>query len=160
MTEKNTPWKDAAKHYEDLASNPDKSVGEILSTYGSDIKTEFNNVKDLSKARQERKEKVSKRLNTLREESGEKQRDVANAIGVNVITLSGYEIGRNEPNLEVLVRLADFYKVSLDYILCRTDTKMEFDPEEYQAKDEERKAMNNKLQQLENELSEIRKAMK
>lgn len=160
MTEKKTPWKDTIKHYEDLASNPDNSMGEILSTYGNDVKTEFNNAKDLSKARQERKENVAKRLNALREESEKKQKDVANAIGVNVITLSGYEVGRSEPNLEVLVRLADFYKVSLDYILCRTDTKVEFDPEEYQAKDEERKVMNDKLQQLENELSEIRKAMK
>lgn len=35
----------------------------------------------------------------------------------------GHEIGKNEPNLEALVSLADVYEVSLDYLMCRTDGK-------------------------------------
>ena len=51
------------------------------------------------------------------------QKEVADKTGINMVTLSGYEIGKNEPNLEALVRLADVYKVSLDYLMCRTDEK-------------------------------------
>lgn len=51
------------------------------------------------------------------------QKEVADKTGINMVTLSGYEIGKNEPNLEALVRLADDYKVSLDYLMCRTDEK-------------------------------------
>ncbi|MBD9225564.1 MAG: XRE family transcriptional regulator [Clostridiales bacterium] len=51
------------------------------------------------------------------------QQDVAEKTGINVITLSGYELARSEPNMEALVRLADVYHVTLDYLMCRTDTK-------------------------------------
>lgn len=143
-----------------IGSNEDLSVSEAFGEYKGLVKNEFAKTKDLAQARQERKDAVAKRLNALREISGEKQRDVANAIGVNVITLSGYEVGRSEPNLEVLVRLADFYKVSLDYVLCRTDTRIEFDKEEYSARDAERTEMNAKIKQLESQISEIKDAIK
>lgn len=68
-----------------------------------------------------RKLLVASRLSQLRKRYGFRQREVALAIGVNIITLSGYEVGRSEPPEEVLVRLADFYSVSLDYLLCRFD---------------------------------------
>ena len=49
------------------------------------------------------------------------QKEAADRTGINMVTLSGYEIGKNEPNLEALVRLADIYEVSLDYLMCRND---------------------------------------
>lgn len=33
------------------------------------------------------------------------------------------ELVRSEPNMETLVRLADVYHVTLDYLMCRTDSK-------------------------------------
>ena len=48
---------------------------------------------------------------------------MAEKTGINVITLSGYELARSEPNMEALVRLADVYHVTLDYLMCRTDSK-------------------------------------
>ena len=33
------------------------------------------------------------------------------------------ELARSEPNMEALVRLADVYRVTLDYLMCRTDKK-------------------------------------
>ena len=47
---------------------------------------------------------------------------MAERTGINVITLSGYEIGKNEPNMEALVSLADVYGASLDYLMCRVDS--------------------------------------
>lgn len=65
---------------------------------------------------------VAKRLQETRLKCGLKQQDVAERTGINVVTLSGYEIGKNEPNMEALVSLADVYGVTLDYLMCRTDS--------------------------------------
>lgn len=47
----------------------------------------------------------------------------AGLTGISAATPPGYEIGKNEPNLEALVSLADVYEVSLDYLMCRTNGK-------------------------------------
>lgn len=72
--------------------------------------------------RKQRKASVAKRLQETRLKCGLKQQDVAERTGINVVTLSGYEIGKNEPNMEALVSLADVYGVTLDYLMCRTDS--------------------------------------
>lgn len=41
--------------------------------------------------------------------------------GVEQALLSKFETGERTPPTETLVLLADFYNVSIDYILCRTD---------------------------------------
>ena len=71
----------------------------------------------------QRKLDVSNRLKEVRKACGLRQQDVAEKTGINVITLSGYELARSEPNMEALVRLADVYHVTLDYLRCRTDSK-------------------------------------
>ena len=76
---------------------------------------------------------------------------------MNVITLSGYEVGRSEPPEEVLVRLARLYGVSLDYLLCRTDTRIEFNENEYRVIDSDRKQLREQLESIEKQLESIRK---
>lgn len=142
------------------AIDPNKTTSEAIKDTATLITREFNEAVDLTQARQIRKDAVGKRLNALREESGVKQKEVATQIGINTITLSGYEIGKSEPNFEVLVRLADYYKVSLDYILCRTDTKIKFDKHEFKIRDEERQKMKTQLEALEKELLNIKNEMK
>ena len=41
--------------------------------------------------------------------------------GIEQALLSKYESGERIPPTETLLRLAEFYNVSIDYILCRTD---------------------------------------
>ena len=41
--------------------------------------------------------------------------------GIEQALLSKYEHGERVPPTETLVKLADFYHVSVDYLLCRTD---------------------------------------
>ena len=41
--------------------------------------------------------------------------------GIEQALLSKFENGERVPPTETLIRLADFYNVSIDYILCRTD---------------------------------------
>ena len=43
------------------------------------------------------------------------------ATGIQQALLSKYENGERVPPTETLIRLADFYNVSMDYIMCRTD---------------------------------------
>jgi len=66
-------------------------------------------------------EKFCKRLRELRHEKELKQIDVAKAMNVVVGTISNWEVARSFPSLEELIRLADFFGVTTDYLLGRTD---------------------------------------
>lgn len=59
-------------------------------------------------------------LSLLRKEKKISQRKAAAELGVSQALLSHYENGMREPGLEFLVRAADFYGVSCDYLLGRT----------------------------------------
>ena len=75
---------------------------------------------------------ISKKLKELREEKGYLQKFVANKIGVRSNTLSGYENGTRSPDPEMILKLADLYDVSTDYLLGRTSnnkTEDEIDEE-------------------------------
>lgn len=76
-----------------------------------------------TEARAQRKKDVAARLHEERKRHNMKQQEVAEITGIHIVTLSGYEIGKSEPPLEALVRLADAYGVSLDYLMCRTDER-------------------------------------
>ncbi|MDR2933126.1 MAG: helix-turn-helix domain-containing protein [Oscillospiraceae bacterium] len=64
---------------------------------------------------------LSERLKELRIESGKKQTDIAAYLGVLPRAIRFYESGDREPGNELLVKLADFFEVSTDYLLGRTD---------------------------------------
>ena len=59
-------------------------------------------------------------LSLLRKEKKISQRKAAGELGVSQALLSHYENGMREPGLEFLVRAADYYGVSCDYLLGRT----------------------------------------
>lgn len=60
-------------------------------------------------------------LRTLRKSRGYTQIALQMKTGVEQALLSKFERGERTPPTETLVRLADFYDVSIDYILCRTE---------------------------------------
>lgn len=62
-------------------------------------------------------------LKLLRKEKGLTQIALMMQTGIEQALLSKYENGERIPPTETLVRLADFYGVSLDYLLCRTDKR-------------------------------------
>lgn len=63
-----------------------------------------------------------KRLRQLREQKGyQTQQSLADALGVAQSTVANWEAGRREPNYETTVRLADFFCVSVDYLMGRSD---------------------------------------
>lgn len=64
---------------------------------------------------------LGERIKKLREDKGLTQADVCSAINISQSTLANYETNFRTPKLDVLLELANFYKVSLDYLLGRTD---------------------------------------
>lgn len=63
------------------------------------------------------------RLRDLREDNDLKQKNLADLLKVHQTTYSDYELGRVNIPVASLHILADFYNVSIDYLLCRTNTK-------------------------------------
>lgn len=61
------------------------------------------------------------RLRELRLEKGLRLKDVAEAMGVTLRTISNYEAGIREPSLDMLVKLCKFFDVSSDYLLGLSD---------------------------------------
>ena len=60
-------------------------------------------------------------LKFLRKNKGYTQIALQMKTGIEQSLLSKFESGERTPPTETLVRLADFYDVSIDYILCRTE---------------------------------------
>ena len=66
---------------------------------------------------------LAQRLKECRKEKGLKQWQVAVYCDITERAYQNYELMTREPKLEILVRIADFYEVSLDYLVGRTDRK-------------------------------------
>lgn len=64
-----------------------------------------------------------KRLRDLREDKDLKQKDIADFLNISQRGYSHYETGNNDIPTEILIRLADFYETSVDYLLGRTNNK-------------------------------------
>ena len=63
-----------------------------------------------------------KNLKSIREDRDIKQKDIAAYLNVSQNTYSQYETGVISLTADVLIKLSDFYNVSIDYLLDRTDS--------------------------------------
>ena len=61
------------------------------------------------------------RLKELRINSALLQKDIAELLGVSVRTFQGWETGRSEPSIEKIIKIAEVFQVSLDYLFARSD---------------------------------------
>jgi len=64
---------------------------------------------------------MKNRLRDIRKSKRLTQLKVAMDLGLNQNSISRYENGERELTAETLVLFADYYHVSVDYILCRTE---------------------------------------
>lgn len=62
-----------------------------------------------------------RRLRDLREDKDMNQTQVAKMLGMSQTGYSKYETGENDIPTTILIKLADYYDVSVDYILNRTN---------------------------------------
>ena len=63
---------------------------------------------------------------SLRKSFGIKQSELAKILNVTTSTVSHYESGTNIPSVSALISLADYFGVSVDYILGQTSIKMDW----------------------------------
>lgn len=63
---------------------------------------------------------IYRNLKSIREDNDIKQREIAQVLNVSQNTYSQYETGVIAITAEVLIKLADYYNVSIDYLLDRT----------------------------------------
>ncbi len=67
--------------------------------------------------------KFAARIKSLRQENNISQAELAEKVGVSQQCVSEWERGKTEPTLGFIVKLADTFDVTTDYITCRIDEK-------------------------------------
>lgn len=66
---------------------------------------------------------LGKRLKKLREKKDLNQKEFSKILNISNTTLSQYEAGNRTPSDEIKEKIADYFCVSVDYLLGRTDIK-------------------------------------
>ena len=66
---------------------------------------------------------VFENIRNLREDNDKKQQELADYLNIKQTTYSKYELGKINIPIEVFIKLADYYGVTIDYIVGRTNTK-------------------------------------
>jgi len=67
--------------------------------------------------------KFAERLNELIRESGMLKKEVAHGIGINPVTLSRYIGGHQEPKADIVIALANYFGVSVEWLLGESNEK-------------------------------------
>lgn len=67
---------------------------------------------------------IAEKLKYIRESKGVYQKELASYLRVSIGTISNYETGVHKPDLGTLGKIADFYEVSTDYLLERTNVPL------------------------------------
>ena len=81
------------------------------------------------------------RIRDLREDKDMRQIDLAKATGIDQRTISNYETGKSSPDSYALIKLADFFNVSIDYLVGRVNYN-------YYTKTDKKKALDDIIERL------------
>ena len=61
------------------------------------------------------------RLKECRKNINKTQREVADFLGITTVGYQNYELSKNEPKVSVLNKISDYFDVSADYLMGRSD---------------------------------------
>ncbi len=64
---------------------------------------------------------LAERIKELREKKDLSQKQLAEIMHISQSSISEYESGNQQPPIEMLMQLADFFDVNIDYLLGRTN---------------------------------------
>lgn len=64
---------------------------------------------------------LSERLIKLKETNNLLQKDIAKSVGLSLRSYQRYEYGEREPTASIIIKLADYFNVSTDYLLGRSN---------------------------------------
>ncbi|WP_051412155.1 helix-turn-helix domain-containing protein [Halonatronum saccharophilum] len=92
--------------------------------------------------------KLPDRLRELRERENLSQGELAKVFDISCMAISNYELSRRNPDLETLVKIANYFGVTTDYLLGRTDENKVSEVESHQQEIKELKAEES-IKQLE-----------
>lgn len=65
---------------------------------------------------------IGERIKALREKNKKTQKEICEVLHIEQVTISQYENNKRIPKLEILIAIADYYNVSLDYLVGRIDS--------------------------------------
>ncbi|MBQ8309125.1 MAG: helix-turn-helix transcriptional regulator [Clostridia bacterium] len=85
---------------------------------------------------------MQNRIRDLREDMDMRQSDLAEKTGIDQRTISNYETGKTSPDAYALIKLADFFDVSIDYLIGRVK-------HDYSTSDKKNRIIDNIQKQLE-----------
>jgi transcriptional regulator with XRE-family HTH domain len=97
---------------------------------------------------------LGKRIKQLREEKGLLQKDIAGIIGITDSAIGHYERGARFPDPETLRRLAEYFGVSVDYLLGRTDVRNPTQPWHPAITQKDEKDIAKDLERIMNDLTQ------
>ncbi len=92
---------------------------------------------------------VKNRIRDLREDLDLRQIDVANATGIDQKTLSNYETGKTNPDSYSIIRLAEFFQVTTDYLLGFSNSNIKTNED-----------ISQRLEKIEKEINDIKRHLK
>ena len=73
--------------------------------------------------------KISERIKYLREENGMSQAELAKEMKVARMTINNYENGKRSPDIDFTLKLADYFFVTVDYLIGKSEFKKQDDKE-------------------------------
>ena len=101
------------KKYEDGKLPIDKQTLKDLSK-AMPIPTKYKKLADDPK-----KSTLANRITQLRITNNKTQEETAKKLEIAQTTYAGYETGRHEPDVKMLLKIAELYSVSVDYVIGR-----------------------------------------
>lgn len=66
------------------------------------------------------------RLRSLRKKTGLTMKELGSKFNLAESTISGYENGARKPDIEIMEKIADYFEVSIDYLLGRATDQEQF----------------------------------
>lgn len=90
--------------------------------------------------------KIKNRIRDLREDLDLRQIDVSKETGIDQKTLSNYETGKTNPDSHAIIKLADFFQVTTDYLLGYSQSNIRT-----------KKDIVDKLNKISDEIEEIKR---
>ncbi len=100
--------------------NNDEIKGALKKSK-DDILNAARQSSDLIRETKESRHAIAERLRAVRMQHGYSQKEIADLADINPTTYSGYENKISLPHINILIRLADAYQISLDYLVGRSE---------------------------------------
>ena len=123
MSEAKDYIKDKYERNKQAASDPNVPISEAAKQAWNEAASDWAAIGAYAQCRKQRKLDVSNRLKEVRKGLRTAAAGRSGKDEVSTSLLCQAMSWRSEPNMEALVRLADVYHVTLDYLMCRTDSE-------------------------------------